>query len=114
MCASPKHRETSATLAMLKSTESCARTPGTSERARRVCNSHHMQVAHALRQLFDLDGTCEGAAVAAMSFATVASVADVQTFPLPRALFQRRSFQTHLNAMRILQALFWFKVGLLK
>ena len=33
---------------------------------------------------------------------------------LPRALFQRFSFQTQLDALRTLLALFWFKVGLSK
>ena len=36
----------------------------------------------------------------------------VHRYPLPRALFQRLSFHIHLDAMRTLLALLWFKVGL--
>ena len=38
----------------------------------------------------------------------------VHRYPLPRALFQRFGFQTHLDALRTLSALLWFKVGLSK
>ena len=37
---------------------------------------------------------------------------DVFRYPLPRALFQRRSFQTQSDARCILSALLWFKVGI--
>ena len=32
----------------------------------------------------------------------------VHRYPLPRALFQRFSFQTHLDALRTRSALLWF------
>ena len=38
----------------------------------------------------------------------------LQRYPLLRTLFQRLSFQTHLNAMRTLLPLLWFQVGLSK
>ena len=38
----------------------------------------------------------------------------VHRYPRARALFQRFSFQTHLNALLTLSALVWFKVGLPK
>ena len=38
----------------------------------------------------------------------------VHKYPLPRALFQRFGFQTHLDALRTLSALLWFRVELSK